>query len=205
LYIELTNQERAALEAAIAQERRVRQWRRYQAIRLLADGQSPRTVASMLSVSLASIYNWVMAWRTQGPDGMREQPHTGRAHRLGAAAEQLLVAWLADKPRKYGYQVTSWTVPLLQRQLALAGHSVSERTLRRTLHRLGWRWRDGAYVPARPGAGSPPPPAASERDGRTMSRRDHDRPGPAAKPPGARGDRPSPPSDAAFQFHVTTP
>jgi transposase len=32
-------------------------------------------------------------------------------------------------------------VPLLRAELAAAGHAVGERTIRRTLHRLGWRWK----------------------------------------------------------------
>lgn len=37
----LTRTQRAALAAAAGQEDRVRRWRRYRAILLLADGQSP--------------------------------------------------------------------------------------------------------------------------------------------------------------------
>ncbi|MHB8646346.1 MAG: hypothetical protein ACYDAR_11215 [Thermomicrobiales bacterium] len=37
----LSESERAALLNAAARERRVRQWRRYQAVRLVADGKRP--------------------------------------------------------------------------------------------------------------------------------------------------------------------
>ncbi len=43
--VELTAAERAALEAAQQQARTVRQWRQYQAVRLLADGQEVKEIA----------------------------------------------------------------------------------------------------------------------------------------------------------------
>ena len=46
--IVLTTADREALETAKTGEPRVRRWRRYQAVLLLADGQSPATVAHSL-------------------------------------------------------------------------------------------------------------------------------------------------------------
>jgi transposase len=148
--IRLTDQQRAQLEVALTRERDVRQWRRYQAIRLLAQGQSPQTVTAALNCSVASVYKWADAWRERGLDGMRESPRPGRAHSLDARAERQLETWLADDPRTHGYQAAEWTAPLLLERLNRAGYAVSEHTLRRALHRLGWRWKHLKYVPGRP-------------------------------------------------------
>lgn len=39
---------------------------------------------------------------------------------------------------------------MLRAQLERAGYWVSERTIRRTLHRLGFRWKRPKYVLGRP-------------------------------------------------------
>ncbi len=47
--------ERAALTDAAAHERRVRQWRRYQAVLLVADGFRPAEAAASIGCSQASV------------------------------------------------------------------------------------------------------------------------------------------------------
>lgn len=59
--ISLTEQEVSTLAQAITKARQVRQWRRYRAIQLLAEDQSPQQVAAVLDCSLASVYNWAAA------------------------------------------------------------------------------------------------------------------------------------------------
>ncbi|HEY7832135.1 MAG TPA: helix-turn-helix domain-containing protein, partial [Ktedonobacterales bacterium] len=144
--IELSDEERAGIEAALVRERRVRHWRRYQAIRLLAEGHAPRMVAATLGVSVASVYNWAEAWRRRKHDGMKESARPGRTRRLDTAAEGMLATWLAAGPRAFGHDADLWTVPLLRTQLARRGYACSEHTLRRALHRLGWRWHGSGYV-----------------------------------------------------------
>lgn len=166
MHIELSDEERASIDSALVRERRVRHWRRYQAIRLLAEGHSPRMVAATLGVSVASVYNWAEAWRQRKHDGMKEGARPGRTRQLDAAAEGMLATWLSGSPRAYGHRAELWTVPLLRAQLARAGYRASEHTLRRALHRLGWRWKDGTYV-LLAGRGKP---AAGHGDARLETR-----------------------------------
>jgi transposase len=141
--------ERAALTTAADAEDQVRQWRRYRAVLLLA-AQPPAQVAATLGCSRASVYAWAAAYREQGLAGLLEQPRSGRPRRLGATAIATLEERLAEDPQTQGQHATGWTVPLLQAQLAQAGQPVSERTIRRTLHRRGWRWKRPKYVLGRP-------------------------------------------------------
>jgi transposase len=163
----LTAAESSALAAAEAGERRVRHWRRYRALRLLASGQSPAAVAAAVGCGERSVYYWVTAWRRKGLAGLIEVPHGGRGRTLDARAEGLLAALLAADPQTRGYHATGWTVPALRTELALAGYSVGERTIRRTLHRLGWRWKRPKYVLGRPDPAyaekKPPSPSGSPR------------------------------------------
>jgi transposase len=158
--ISLTEQECSDLARAVGMARQVRQWRRYRAIQLLAEDQTPQQVAAVLGCSLASVYNWVAAWQQQGRGGLAEAKHAGRTHTLDAEALRLLEQWLLTDPQTLGEQTTGWTVPLLHTRLTQAGYPISQRTLRRALHRLGWRWKRPKYVLGRPD------PAYEEKKGR---------------------------------------
>lgn len=146
----LSPADRAALEAACAAEPRARVWRRYRALLLLADGLAPPAVAGALGCSPSSVYGWAARWRAAGPAGLREGDHGGGRPRLDAAGEALLGGLLGQDPQARGHRTTGWTVPLLRRELGAAGYALSERSVRRALHRLGWRWKRPKFVLGRP-------------------------------------------------------
>jgi transposase len=155
----LTAADRAALEEAKAAEPRLRRWRRYQAVVLLAAGQPPGAAATALGCAVSSVYNWAAAWRREGIAGLREGDHGGGRPVLGAAGEALVVEVLGQDPQALGHHATGWTVPLLRAELLGRGYAPSDRTLRRALHRLGYRWKRPKFVLGRPD------PAAAEKRG----------------------------------------
>lgn len=147
----LRDDERAELVAAQRSSRNVRHWRRYQAVLLRADGVALATVAQTVGCTQASVCNWTRAWRERGARGVGEGTHPGAERRLDAAAEGVLQALLEEaNPQAHGHAATNWTAPLLRTELAKQGWSASERTLRRTLHRLGYRWKRPKFVLGRP-------------------------------------------------------
>jgi transposase len=146
----LTVPQRAALDAAAAAERRVRRWRRDRAVQLRADGMTVEAVARTLGCSQASVYAWTAAWRRAGVAGLGEGDHGGGRVKLDATAEAVLTALLATDPQAHGHRATGWTVPLLRTELARSGYPVSPKTVRRALHRLGYRWKRPQYVLGRP-------------------------------------------------------
>jgi transposase len=80
--VELTGDDRTALDAAQRTARRVREGRRRQAVRLLADGRGAPAVAQLLGCSASAVYYWAEAWREQGRAGLGEEAHAGRPRRL---------------------------------------------------------------------------------------------------------------------------
>jgi transposase len=142
----LTSASRQLLLGARAHEGSVRQWKRYQAILLLDEGMTPREVAAALACSLSSVYNWANAWHHSGLAGLVEERHGGRHRALDGPGERLLTELLEATPADYGYAATGWTVPLLQCHLERSGYAVQDRTVRRMLRRLGWRWQPPTYV-----------------------------------------------------------
>lgn len=160
MLITLTETQRTELEDAATAEKGVRRWRRYQAVLLLAAGQAPAGVAQTLRCSRASVSAWVAAWRHGGVAGLREGDHGGGRVKLDATSEAVLTTLLASDPQTRGHQATGWTVPLLRTELAAVGCIVSPKTVRRALHRLGYRWKRPQYVLGRPD------PAYAEKKGR---------------------------------------
>jgi transposase len=161
----LTSEERETLAGAAARERRVRVWRRYQAVLLVGDGRHPEAVATAVGCSRASIYTWVAAWRREGLVGLREAPHVPPLPAHTLPLEALLTALLRDDPQAHGHHSAQrapagWTTPLLHGEVQRAGHRVSEHTVRRAVRRLGWRWKRPKYVLGRPD------PAYEEKKGR---------------------------------------
>jgi transposase len=160
----LSESERAALTDVAAHERRVRRWRRYQAVLLVADGKRPQEAAASLGCSRASVYSWLAAWRTEGVAGLAEAPHAAPLPAHAAPLEQLLTGLLGDDPQRHGHHATTWTVPLLHGAAQAAGIAVSEHTVRRAVRRLGWRWKRPKYVLGRPD------PGYEEKKGRSLPR-----------------------------------
>ena len=148
----LEPKERAQLAEAASKEKRARNWRRMRAIELLAEGSKPEAVAEALRCARSSVYAWAKAWREMGLWGLREGSRSGRKRSLQGRAELLLEELLLKEgnPQSRGYRSSGWTVPLLKSELAKAGYVVSERTVRRTLKRLGFRWKRPKYVLGRP-------------------------------------------------------
>lgn len=146
----LTPDERTALTAAAAREKRVRQWRRYRAVLLVAAGMAPVAAATGVGCSRASVYNWVAAWRAEGVIGVVEASHVSPPPAHTASLETLLTERLVDDPQAHGHHATGWTVPLLHGEARDAGIAVSEPTVRRAVRRLGWRWKRPKYVLGRP-------------------------------------------------------
>jgi transposase len=81
---------------------------------------------------------------------LREGDHGGGQVKLDAAGEAVLEGVLASDPQAHGHRATGWTVALLRVELANAGVVVADRTVRRALHRLGYRWKRPRYVLGRP-------------------------------------------------------
>jgi transposase len=157
--LSLTDSQRRALESAAAAEKGVRGWKRYRAVLLRAEGRTVRAVAHTLACSEASVYGWTAAWRREGVAGLHEGDHGGGQVKLDGVAEGVLAAVLATDPQAYGHRATGWTVPLLGAELAAAGYVVSAKTVRRALHRLGYRWKRPQSVLGRPD------PASGEKRG----------------------------------------
>lgn len=155
----LTSDQREELEREAHRAPQVRQWRRYQALLRLAAGESAAAIARTLGVGISTVRSWELKWRRDGLAGLREHPRSGAPRQIPPAADTHLQTWLADSPLDHDFTATNWTVALLRTALARKGTVVCATTVRRTLKRLGYRWKRPKYVLDRPD------PAAAEKKG----------------------------------------
>jgi hypothetical protein len=90
--------------------------------------------------------------------------HRGAERRLDTSAERLLEALLVEgNPPAHGDAATTWTAPLQRTELAKQDWEASERTLRRTRHRLGYRWQRPTFMLGRPTRPTPRTKAVAEQ------------------------------------------
>jgi transposase len=146
----MTAEQRAEVEGAQRASRNVRHWKRFQAVLLRADGMPVTVVAQTRGCHEASVTTWMTAWRARGVAGIREGIHPGAARRFDTTGEAELGALVQSDPQVVGYAATGWTVALLHTELTKRGWRAGHRTIRRTVHRLGWVWKRPRFVLGRP-------------------------------------------------------
>lgn len=113
--------------------------RRRRAVELLEQGLMPGEVARKLRVDRRSVRRWKAAYRTEGQDGLRAKPASGRPTKLQVAQKRRLERWLLKGPLAQGYATDLWTCPrvarLIQDRLGVSYHVDH---VCRLLHSLGW-------------------------------------------------------------------
>lgn len=149
--VELSRSERRTLEAAVRTARDRRHWVRLRGVLLAADSVPVAEICRDLGCVRSSVYDWVAHWRrTRDPAALADAPRSGQPPVLDETQRARLEHLLGEAPERHGYTATGWTVPLLAVHFAAVEHVVvSETTLRRVLHALGYRWKRPRYVLAR--------------------------------------------------------
>jgi transposase len=112
---------------------------------LLAQHRTPTEIADWLLCSRSSVYEVAHAWRRGWRPGQAEEPASAWA--FLPSIRRSLLALLAKPPSAYGWCRTRWSCATLALSLqARRGVRVSAETIRRWLHREGWRWKRAKLV-----------------------------------------------------------
>jgi transposase len=118
--------------------------RRTLAILEVSRGKPVAQVAQSLGVTRRSIYYWIEHYREAfDPIALVDDDRPGRPSLWTEDLTALLRTLLVDhNPDRLGYSAVEWTAALLQEHLEhCTGQRLSETTLRRELHRLGFVWK----------------------------------------------------------------
>lgn len=121
----------------------------------LAQGRTPREVASFLDVSLVSLRAWVKRYQAEGMHGFAIKQGRGRPARADAAEIEAL---LRQSPRSFGFNQTRWTLQALS-QAAQSLKGFSPPGVRKALQRCGFHFKRG-----QPHLTSPDPEYTEKRD-----------------------------------------
>jgi transposase len=147
---ELTQRDLVRLREVLVQAQDARVFKRALALILLAEGRTWTEASHLSTLGRATISFWLGRYlRSRKRSSLQDRPHTGRPPNEPVPAA-LLARLLRRDPYRLGYPTHTWTVPLLCAHLRSEhGLAVTERTLRRRLHQVRYRWKRPRYVYAR--------------------------------------------------------
>jgi len=144
----LTPQQRFQLRRLLRTTDDLGAYRRTLALLQLDRGDTVTDVAAILGVSRRAVHRWIGGYSDHPVlRSLTTHQSTGRPSEWDEDGPSHPQRHLHQPPDHFGYQATGWTVPLLQTHLALWGLTdLSDATLRRQHHALGYVWKRPRYV-----------------------------------------------------------
>jgi transposase len=117
---------------------------------LLADrGYSVPAIAVIYTCGTDVVRTWLHRYAQHGVAGLEDHPRSGRPPK-DRQAGPIVDAQASQSPRCSGHVQACWSVALLAAFLARRFRLVLSRSsIRRYLHRMGWRWARPRLAPAR--------------------------------------------------------
>lgn len=130
------------IEGAMRDDPRAEVVRRATAIHALHLGHKPGQVAEMMKAGKSTVTRWQRRWRTEGIEGLADQPRSGRPPKANESYQAALERTLAQSPADYGYPFAVWTLERLAEHLEReTGIGLSIGRLQVWLDRLGYVYR----------------------------------------------------------------
>lgn len=138
----LTDEQLEAIEQTIKHDPRAEVVHRATAVRLFHQGYPAVDIASMLSVSRASVQNWHQRWREGGIEGLADKPIPGRNPKANQTYRELLDKAVLTDPHELGYAFSVWTLQRLSQHLEQqTGIALSSGRLAEWMNRWGYVYR----------------------------------------------------------------
>jgi transposase len=91
----------------------VLEYRRWLAVRRVADGYSTQEVADFLGVDPSTVRRWLAAFRAGGGAGLGAKAVSGRPGKLTSTQEKIALRWLTESPTHHGFETELWTAARL--------------------------------------------------------------------------------------------
>jgi transposase len=157
--IHLTDEQRQEVER-VSQQAVGRVALRAHMVLLAGRGYRVPQIARIHDCGEDVVRHWLHRYQDQGVAGLEDAPRGGRPPNDRLAA-QIVDMQASQSPECSGHVQSCWTVSLLTAFLATRfGLRLSGASVRRYLHRMGWRWARPRLAPARERR---PDPQAAER------------------------------------------
>lgn len=146
--IQLTDNQRAELEH-FSRQGVGRVALRAQMVLLAGRGYHVAQIATIHKCGQDVVRHWLHRYEQHGVAGLSDQPRGGRPPK-DRLAGPIVDAQASQSPRCSGHVQACWSVALLSAFLARRlGLVLACSTVRRYLHRMGWRWARPRLAPAR--------------------------------------------------------
>src|SRR5215210_3276177 len=152
--IAIAPQERKDLIQKMKRERRPSRRLRMHIVLLWAEGRSPTEISRVLFCSRTTVYAVAARFIREGPAAFNDRKMRGPKPLLKESANEHIERLLEEEPpTELGWLRSRWSCKLLALELFKERAAlVSRETLRRALHRLGFRWRRPRPVPPEKGS-----------------------------------------------------
>jgi putative transposase len=152
--ITLASEERKNLIRKMKCERRPSRRLRMHIVLLCADGRSPTEIARVLFCSRTTVYAVAARFIREGRTGFDDRKRRGPEPSVGEPASEYIEGLVErGSPTEHGWLRSRWSCKLLAVELFRdRAVVVSRETVRRVLHRLGFRWRRPRPIPPEKGS-----------------------------------------------------
>ena len=148
IHIQLTERQRQEL-TAVSRQAVGRVALRAHMVLLSDRGYSVPVIALMHACGCDVVRTWLHRYAQHGVAGLDDHPRSGRPPK-DRQAGPIVDAQASQSPPCSGHVQTCWSVGRLTAFLARRFHLVLSRaSVRRALHRMGWRWARPRLAPAR--------------------------------------------------------
>lgn len=136
------------LKKALRGATEARDFRRLQAVLLVAQGRPVAEVAQITCTSRRSVYGWLRRYLSDHRvEDLTERSRSGRPPVAEAITDACIRRELAHSPMALGYSTTTWTAKTLADHLSRTYDcQITERTLRRRMADMDLCWKRPRYV-----------------------------------------------------------
>lgn len=146
--IGFAKQDLKRLASAMKRTNKAKEYRRLQAVWLVAQGHTVVDVAQLTHAPERSVYRWVEKYlETHSVSALEHREGAGRPEAAKRITRACILRELRRDPLKLGYNTTVWTVALLAHRLSQVYQCpITERTLRRRMKEIGLVWKRPRYI-----------------------------------------------------------
>ena len=122
------------LDLFMKQTKATRVFRRAQAVREVAAGQTVKAVSETFHFTNSALRKWVQRFAREGTEGLMDRPRSGRPPKLTCELEAHLNRLVDQDPLTYGSVYSQWSCPELAQVMAQqTGVELGRETIRLAL------------------------------------------------------------------------
>lgn len=151
-FMRTSQEELNLIKAAMDSEKKVRVFKRYQALYLFLSGKSCKETAAIVGIAKTTVCNIHMLYKNEGLKGIPDKTVTGRPSRLNKEQQASVKTVILEKvPSEVGFPAEfNWTAGLVGKYIKREyGYNYSIRGITGMLKRMGLSYTRPTYVLAK--------------------------------------------------------